>query len=85
MVIAPELVILGGGVGASPQLLAPVRRYVQQLLPEPLRIEQTDTGIRATLVGALATSLAAARETVLSLNEGSAVELAVPRSATVAI
>jgi predicted NBD/HSP70 family sugar kinase len=68
-VISPELVILGGGVGANPQLLAPVRRYVGQLLPEPVRVEQTAMETRAALTGALAVSLAAARVTVLSLPE----------------
>jgi predicted NBD/HSP70 family sugar kinase len=66
-VISPALVILGGGVGTNPQLIQPVRRYVQQLLPEPLRIEQTAAGTRGTLLGATEIGLSVARERILSV------------------
>jgi glucokinase len=49
----PELVILGGGIGANPRLLVPVRRHVAALLALGPQIESSRLGDRATLVGAL--------------------------------
>jgi len=49
----PELVILGGGVGANPRLLEPVRRHVAKLSGPGLRIEYSQLGERAPLLGAL--------------------------------
>jgi glucokinase len=65
-VTAPELVVLGGGVGANELLLEPVRRYCGELTARPLRIEQSALGPRAALIGALALGLQAVREVVLS-------------------
>jgi glucokinase len=52
-VLAPELVVLGGGIGANPLLLEPVRRHSHALTPQPPRIEQSTLGARAAMVGAL--------------------------------
>jgi glucokinase len=49
----PELVILGGGIGANPRLLEPVRRHVAALMGRGPHIEASRLGERATLVGAL--------------------------------
>lgn len=65
-VIAPELVVLGGGIGSNEQLIEPVRRYCGELLAQPLQIEQSALGPRAALVGALSLGLQAAREVVLA-------------------
>jgi predicted NBD/HSP70 family sugar kinase len=65
-VVAPEVVVLGGGIGANELLLDPVRRYSQELMAQPLRIEQSALGPRAALVGALALGLQSARAVVLS-------------------
>lgn len=51
--IDPELVVLGGGIGANSTLLAPVRRAVERLVPWPLRVETSALGPRAGLVGAV--------------------------------
>jgi predicted NBD/HSP70 family sugar kinase len=59
-VVAPEIVILGGGIGADRELLEPVRRYAGELTPKPLRIERSALGPRAALIGALARGLEAA-------------------------
>jgi predicted NBD/HSP70 family sugar kinase len=56
-VVAPELVVLGGGVGANELLVEPVRRFSRELLAQPLRIERSALGPRASLVGALALAL----------------------------
>jgi glucokinase len=65
-VVAPDLVVLGGGVGSNAILLEPVRRHAHSLIAQPLRIEQSALGERAALVGALALGLAAARTVVLT-------------------
>src|SRR5918911_1549004 len=38
-VIDPELVVLGGGIGSNPLLLAPVRATAAALFPPTVRIE----------------------------------------------
>ena len=60
-VIDPELVVLGGGIGRNPALLAPVRATVAQLLPLTARIETSKLGDRAALHGAVAVALRDAR------------------------
>lgn len=65
-VLAPELVVLGGGIGANELLLEPVRARLRELVAQPLRLEQSALGPRAALVGALALGLQAAREVVLA-------------------
>jgi predicted NBD/HSP70 family sugar kinase len=65
-VVDPELVVLGGRIGRSPELLPPVRAAVGRLLPLPTRIETSVLAERAALEGALAMGLRAARERLLS-------------------
>jgi glucokinase len=56
-VVAPEMVVLGGGIGSNELLLEPVRRYVVDLVPLELPVVTSGLGHRATLVGALALGL----------------------------
>jgi glucokinase len=64
-VVAPELIVLGGGVGANTLLLEPLRGYVAQVVPSPeLRVETSGLGHRASLIGSLAIGLQAARTAV---------------------
>jgi predicted NBD/HSP70 family sugar kinase len=65
-VIDPELVVLGGRIGRSPDLLPGVRAAVGRLLPFPTRIESSVLAERAALEGALAFGLRAARERLFS-------------------
>lgn len=60
-VVAPEMVVLGGGIGSNELLLEPVRRYVAELVPLDLPVLTSGLGHRATLVGALALGLQEAR------------------------
>jgi predicted NBD/HSP70 family sugar kinase len=48
------LVVLGGSVGANPELLAPVRRHLKEWLLPPPRVEVSALGETAVLEGALA-------------------------------
>jgi predicted NBD/HSP70 family sugar kinase len=65
-ILDPELVVLGGGIGASPLLLRPVRGAAAALVPITARIETSLLGERAALQGAIAVALHAARATLLS-------------------
>jgi predicted NBD/HSP70 family sugar kinase len=52
-VLDPELVILGGEIGAIPGLLEPIREEVDQMVTESPRIETSPLGDRGPLLGAL--------------------------------
>jgi predicted NBD/HSP70 family sugar kinase len=65
-ILDPELVVLGGGIGANPLLLRPVRGAAAVLVPITARIETSLLGERAALQGAIAVALHAARTILLS-------------------
>jgi predicted NBD/HSP70 family sugar kinase len=65
-IIDPELVVLGGGIGANPLLLRPVRGAAAALVPITARIETSRLGDQAALQGAVAVALQAARAQLLS-------------------
>jgi predicted NBD/HSP70 family sugar kinase len=65
-ILDPELVVLGGGIGANPALLRPVRGSAAMLVPMTARIETSLLGERAALQGAIAVALHAARTSLLS-------------------
>jgi predicted NBD/HSP70 family sugar kinase len=65
-ILDPELVVLGGGIGASPLLLRPVRGAAAALVPITARVEISLLGERAALQGAVAVALRAARTMLLS-------------------
>lgn len=60
-VLDPALVVLGGGVGSRPELLAPVRSCLAELGKQPVEVRTTALGNRASVVGALTLALRAAR------------------------
>jgi predicted NBD/HSP70 family sugar kinase len=49
----PEMVILGGSIGARPELIDAVRHILPRCTPSPPRVEASVLGSRAGLVGAL--------------------------------
>jgi len=52
-VIDPELVVMGGGIGANPVLLQPLRDAVDRICPWPLRVETSALGANAGVIGAV--------------------------------
>ncbi len=67
-ILDPELIVLGGGIGANPLLLRPVRGAAAALVPITARIETSLLGDRAALQGAMAVALQAVRAQLLSQN-----------------
>jgi predicted NBD/HSP70 family sugar kinase len=61
-VLDPELVILGGGIGSNPDLLAPVDARLREISPFRLRLATGQLGADAVLHGAVSTALQAAQE-----------------------
>jgi predicted NBD/HSP70 family sugar kinase len=64
-VVDPEFVVLGGGIGASADLLRPrIESHLSELTPLETRVEESELGQDAIVLGAIATALGAAREIV---------------------
>jgi predicted NBD/HSP70 family sugar kinase len=59
-----DLVVLGGGIGANPELLDGVRRRLADWLPYPPRVELSSLADGAVLMGALAVGLRSALDNV---------------------
>jgi predicted NBD/HSP70 family sugar kinase len=71
-VLDPDLVVLGGGVGHSVDLLlGPVRETLRTLTPLRPRIAPSRLGEDAVLLGALATALGTARDVVFERRSAS--------------
>jgi predicted NBD/HSP70 family sugar kinase len=56
-ILDPELVVLGGSIGARPELVARTRDFARRYMPEQLRIEPSALGSRAAIVGAVGMAL----------------------------
>lgn len=52
--VDPEMVVLGGSIGAHPEFVERVRANVRSLLPQPLAVEASALGNRSGIAGALA-------------------------------
>src|SRR3954465_6241786 len=66
-VVDPEFIVLGGGIGASADLLRPrVETALQELTPLETRVEESALGQDAIVLGAVATALVTAREIVFA-------------------
>ncbi|MGQ0564619.1 MAG: ROK family transcriptional regulator [Gemmobacter sp.] len=56
-ITAPELVILGGSIGARPEIVAATRAELARCFPFPIRVEASTLGDHAALNGAVAIGL----------------------------
>jgi predicted NBD/HSP70 family sugar kinase len=66
-VVDPEFVVLGGGVGANLDLLEPhLSKRLRKLTPLETRIEESELGQEAIVLGAIATALGTARDLVFA-------------------
>lgn len=66
-VVDPEFIVLGGGIGGSTDLLRPrLETRLAELTPLETRIEDSELGADAIVLGAIATALETARELVFA-------------------
>lgn len=65
-VVDPELVVIGGGIGASELLLPSIRGAVASIAPLPVRIEISALGEMAPLQGAACVALRSAHEQIFA-------------------
>jgi predicted NBD/HSP70 family sugar kinase len=73
-VVDPEFIVLGGGLGASADLLRPrIETSLQELSPLETHVEESELGQDAIVLGAIATALGAARDIVFAERLGAAV------------
>ena len=49
----PEVVVLGGGIGSNPLMLAILRTEIDRITPWPVALESAELGGRAGLIGAV--------------------------------
>jgi predicted NBD/HSP70 family sugar kinase len=66
-VVDPEFIVLGGGLAGSADLLRPrLEQRLAELSPLETRIEESELGADAIVLGAIATALETARELVFA-------------------
>lgn len=68
----PQLVIMGGSIGARPELVAAIRRYLPRCTPYPTRIEISRFGNRAALIGGMGIAVAHMHEELFGVDLGEA-------------
>jgi len=56
-VLDPEIVILGGSIGARPELKQRIESHLERCMRAPVRIELSALGTRATLLGAIGSAI----------------------------
>jgi predicted NBD/HSP70 family sugar kinase len=64
-VVDPEFIVLGGGIGASADVLRPrIEDCLRELTPLETHVEESELGQDAIVLGAIATALERARDIV---------------------
>lgn len=61
-VVAPEIVVLGGGIGTNPVMARLVRQHAARIVAREVQIQTSALGVRAGVLGAVALALSAGRE-----------------------
>jgi predicted NBD/HSP70 family sugar kinase len=56
-IVDPEMIVMGGSIGARPELVGEIRRLLPRCTASPVPVEISALGSRATLVGALGVAL----------------------------
>ncbi|MGH6894374.1 MAG: ROK family protein, partial [Dongiaceae bacterium] len=64
VLLDPELLILGGGIGSRPEFVALVERFLAACLPRPVPVVASTLENRATLIGAVAMGLSGLYESL---------------------
>lgn len=76
-VIDPELVVMGGSVGARPELTERIVVHLRHCMPQPARIEVSALGSRATLIGAIGSAIDLVHRALFGVGTGASL-LALP-------
>jgi glucokinase len=77
-ILDPELVILGGGIGARPELLEPVRAVLAQLMVKPTEVRTTALGQRSGVIGAVAVALRTAQDQIFAVPVAGSITVPAP-------
>lgn len=56
-IIDPEIIVMGGSIGARSELKLRIEDYLKRCMPHPVAIEISALGNRATLVGAIGSAI----------------------------
>ncbi|MBZ9851799.1 ROK family transcriptional regulator [Mesorhizobium sp. CA14] len=64
----PEKVILGGSIGLRPEILSRVRTLMPLCFPYPVKVEASELGARAALIGAAAIGLGQLHNTLFGVD-----------------
>jgi predicted NBD/HSP70 family sugar kinase len=56
-ILDSEIIIMGGGIGARPELKLRIDDYLRRCMREPVRIELSALGNRATMIGAIGSAI----------------------------
>ena len=56
-ILDPEIIIMGGSIGARPELKLRIDAHLGRCMREPVRIELSALGNRATLIGAIGSAI----------------------------
>ena len=79
-ITAPELVILGGSIGARPEIIKATRAELARCFPFPIRIAPSSLGTHAALAGAVAIGLTELHTALFAQSApGAIVTLPVPK------
>jgi predicted NBD/HSP70 family sugar kinase/biotin operon repressor len=79
-VLDPEIIILGGSIGARPELKSRIEAHLARCMREPVRIELSALGTRATLLGAIGGAIDCVHRTLFGVGADSS-PLALPFTA----
>ena len=56
-IVDPEIVIMGGNIGARPELKPRIELHLVRCMRQPVQIEVSALGTRATLIGAVGSAI----------------------------
>jgi predicted NBD/HSP70 family sugar kinase len=76
-VLDPEIVILGGSIGARPELKLRIEAHLERCMREPVSLELSALGTRATLLGAIGGAIDGVHRTLFGVGAESS-PLALP-------
>jgi predicted NBD/HSP70 family sugar kinase len=70
-IIDPEVVVLGGSIGARPELTQRIAVHLGACMAQPVRIEISALGSRATLIGAIGSAIDLVHQALFGIGAGS--------------